>query len=224
MNKLKTISRLHFITHPMEGFSPEEQARQVLEGGGDWVQLRMKKHQPEQIRAEAEKIMALKAQFKFTLIINDNPELAKRCGADGVHLGKQDCSPAEARQLLGSDFIIGGTANTIEDVERLAAQGVDYIGLGPFRFTSTKENLSPVLAAEGYQAILNAMKVRGINLPVIGIGGIQLGDIPELMATGLHGLAASSSLLKSPSTAESTTFWLNSIEIQTARVSAYQPK
>lgn len=207
-----TIAKLQFITHPTGNCSPAKQARQVLEGGCRWIQLRMKKHSDEQILSEAKKIKALKAQFDFTFIINDNPELAFQCGADGVHLGKQDCSPKEARKLLGNNFIIGGTANTIDDIIRLAEQGVDYIGLGPFRFTSTKEKLSPVLGLDGYRSILKEMMAQNINIPVVGIGGVELSDSKDLMQTGLHGLAISSAIWRNDSIAQSTREWMKATE------------
>ncbi len=210
-----TIAKLQFITHPTENSSPAEQARQVLEGGCRWIQLRMKKHSDEQFLDEAEKIKALKSKFDFKLIINDNPELAIQSGADGVHLGKQDCSPKEARKLLGNNFIIGGTANTINDVIRLAKQGVDYIGLGPFRFTSTKEKLSPLLGIDGYRSILKEMKAQNIKIPVVGIGGVKLNDVEDLMQAGLHGLAISSAIWRNDSIAQSTLEWMKTIELTT---------
>jgi thiamine-phosphate pyrophosphorylase len=210
--RIKTIARLQFITHPTEQLSPAEQSKQVLEGGCSWVQLRMKKHSPNEILAEAKKIKAFKANYNFTFIVNDHPELALQCGADGVHLGKQDCLAAEARKLLGPGFIIGGTANTIDDVVRLAEQGADYIGLGPFRFTATKENLSPVLGLDGYRNILNEMKRRNIHLPVVGIGGVELVDVEALVQTGLHGLAISSAIRKAKQISACTREWMHAIE------------
>ncbi len=212
MQMNNTISNLHFITHPMDGFSPVEQVESVVVGGCDWVQLRMKKHSEEQIIAEAMKINVLKSQADFKLIINDNPEIALEVRADGVHLGKQDMSPVEARKILGNKFIIGGTANTIEDILQLVDQNVDYIGLGPFRFTSTKENLSPVLGLEGYEMILRELERRNINTPVIGIGGIVFQDIPGLIKSGLQGLAVSSSILKANSIDNETSKWLSEIK------------
>ncbi len=209
---MKYIAQLQYITHPAGHLGPGEQARLALQGGCKWVQLRMKGCQQDKIYAEALKIKALKASFDFTFIINDHPELARQCGADGVHLGKQDCSPVDARKLTGLGFIIGGTANTLSDVERLAAEGVDYVGLGPFRFTRTKENLSPVLGSEGYRAILNGMKDRGLHIPVVGIGGICLDDVDTLMQTGLHGLAVSSSILNNGTISLTTGKWLKAIQ------------
>lgn len=127
-------------------------------------------------------------------IINDNPQVAIEANADGVHLGKKDMPVKEARELLGYNFIIGGTANTMDDIRQLVADGVDYIGLGPFRFTKTKENLSPIIGIEGYLRILSQCREEGITIPVIAIGGITIEDIPAIMATGVHGVAMSGGL------------------------------
>ena len=91
----------------------------------------------------------------------------KRQGADGVHLGKLDMPIKEARERLGKDFIIGGTANTFEDIRQHAADGADYIGCGPFRFTTTKRKLSPILGLDGYHSILTQMREKGITIPCL---------------------------------------------------------
>lgn len=86
---------------------------------------------------------------------------------------------AEARQILGKDFIIGGTANTFEDVQMHYQAGADYIGCGPFRFTTTKKSLSPILGLEGYQAIVSQMKTAGINLPIVAIEELPTMIFPQ---------------------------------------------
>ena len=96
--------------------------------------------------------------------------------------------------MLGPTFIIGGTANTFAEVQRHAAAGVDYVGLGPFRFTRTKENLSPILGLAGYAEILRQCRAAGLTVPIIGIGGITLVDVGALLANGLHGVAVSGSI------------------------------
>ena len=131
-------------------------------------------------------------------------ELVHRLGADGVHLGKNDMPPREARALLGPQKIIGATANTFGDIRRAAAQGADYIGLGPFRFTRTKEKLSPILGIEGYREILARCAEQGIRLPVVAIGGITAADVDALMATGIAGIALSGALLNAENPAEET--------------------
>ncbi len=182
------ISNLHYITDSTQGLEP------LLKAGLNWVQLRVKNRNEKEMYNLADSFVALCEKYKAYSIINDYPKLARRVGADGVHLGKEDMSVAEARSILGKDFIIGGTANTYEDVEGLYEAGVDYVGLGPFRFTETKKNLSPVLGIEGYNEILQSCSVNGIRVPIIAIGGITVQDLEALHDAGLHGVAVSSAI------------------------------
>lgn len=130
------------------------------------------------------------------LIINDRVGLAAEAGAQGVHVGLEDMSVADARHLLGEGFIIGGTANTIADIRRHYEQGADYIGLGPYRFTDTKKNLSPLLGLQGYQRIMAQLREEGIDIPVVAIGGIEKEDIGLLMDAGVAGIAFSGLLMR----------------------------
>lgn len=187
---------LQFITHYTDRYTYFDSARMALEGGCRWIQLRMKEATEEEVEKEAIRVQDLCRQYGATFIIDDHVALAKKLHADGVHLGKKDMPIAEARKLLGKDFIIGGTANTFEDVQMHYAAGADYIGCGPFRFTTTKKNLSPVLGLEGYWNIVSRMKEAGINLPIVAIGGIAFEDIPAIMQTGVSGIALSGSILR----------------------------
>lgn len=187
---------LQFITHYTGRYTYFDSARMALEGGCRWIQLRMKEATEEEVEKEAIRVQNLCRQYGATFIIDDHVALAKKLHADGVHLGKKDMPIAEARKLLGKDFIIGGTANTFEDVQMHYAAGADYIGCGPFRFTTTKKNLSPVLGLEGYRNIVSRMKEAGINLPIVAIGGIAFEDIPAIMQTGVSGIALSGSILR----------------------------
>jgi thiamine-phosphate pyrophosphorylase len=131
-----------------------------------------------------------------TFIIDDDVYLAKRINADGVHLGKNDMPIAEARAILGSGYIIGATVNSFEDVLcTLQSATPDYFGCGPFRYTSTKRNLSPILGLEGYRDIVGKMKEHNIDIPIIAIGGITQEDIVELLECGVGGIALSGGIL-----------------------------
>ena len=187
---------LQFITHYTERYTYLDSVRIALEGGCRWIQLRMKEASPEEILPIALEALALCRKYNATFIIDDHVEIAKQIKADGVHLGKLDMSITEARKILGKDFIIGGTANTFEDVQMLYKVGADYIGCGPFRYTTTKKNLSPVLGLEGYCHIISQMKKTNIHLPIVAIGGITQKDIPALMETGITGIALSGSILR----------------------------
>ncbi|MFA8433527.1 MAG: thiamine phosphate synthase [Marinifilaceae bacterium] len=190
----KTISRLQYITNNFSPIDELEQIRKFCKGGGHWVQLRIKDQSEKTIIDLGRKAKQLCSQTGAILILNDYPHLAKTIGADGVHLGKMDMSPKEARKIVGDRIIIGGTANTFQDIEDLWNQGVDYIGLGPLRFTSTKKNLAPVLGFEGYRQILQQCTKANIQLPIVAIGGITPEDVEPLQKTGIHGLAISSGI------------------------------
>lgn len=196
--------KLQFITHYTEQYSYLDAARMALEGGCRWIQLRMKEASVEEIEAVALRVQELCHSYKATFIIDDHVELALKLKADGVHLGKNDMPIAQARQRLGSDFIIGGTANTFEDVKRHAQSGADYIGCGPFRYTTTKKNLSPILGLDGYTSIVRQMKEAAIHLPIVAIGGITAEDIPLLLGTGIDGIALSGTILKAEHPVEET--------------------
>ena len=193
---------IQFITHSNNRYGYVDGARLALEGGCRWVQLRMKEATEVEFMAAAAEIGRLCKEHGATFVLDDHVEWVEKTGADGVHLGKNDMPIDEARKILGNDKIIGGTANTFEDVERLYRQGADYIGCGPFRFTTTKKNLSPVLGLEGYQHIVDQMKSHGINLPIVAIGGILESDIKSILATGVSGIAVSGGILNAKNPAE----------------------
>lgn len=187
---------LQFITHQTERYSYLDSARMALAGGCKWIQLRMKEASEEEIEAIALQLKPLCKEQGAILILDDHVELTKKLEVDGVHLGKKDMPIDQARQILGEAFIIGGTANTFEDVVLHHRAGADYLGIGPFRFTTTKQNLSPVLGLEGYRTILSRMKEANIELPVVAIGGIAYEDIASILDTGVHGIALSGSILR----------------------------
>lgn len=206
------IARLHFITQALPDRPHAEQAGLACAGGVRWVQLRVKDTLTPEWREIALETRQVCTRFGATFIINDNPQLAKELDADGVHLGKDDMPPDEARDILGSGAVIGGTANTFEDIRRLAQAGVNYIGLGPFRFTATKEKLSPVLGPDGYTAILRQCRGEGIDIPIIAIGGIGRDDVRTLMQTGIHGIAVASAIGKAPDPAREAASLLHELE------------
>ena len=187
---------VQFITHFTEQYSYLDSVRIALEGGCRSVQLRMKDADEAHLYSIALQAQQMCREYGATFIIDDHVEMVKKVKADGVHLGKLDMPIAEARKILGDDYIIGGTVNTFEDVKAHYEAGVDYIGCGPFRYTTTKSNLSPILGLEGYHHIVCQMKEAGIVLPIVAIGGITKEDIPSLMETGITGIALSGSILR----------------------------
>ena len=210
--------RLQFITHYTERYSYIDSARIALEGGCRWIQLRMKDADETLLEETALIVQKMCKEYDATFIIDDNVHLCKKIKANGVHLGKNDMPIAEARKILGDDFIIGATVNTFDDVLLCQQSTVNgqqtlspfpspapvpnYFGCGPFRFTSTKKNLAPILGLDGYREIMKKMKENNIDIPLVAIGGITKDDVPELMKTGIDGIAISGSVLRAENPVE----------------------
>lgn len=186
---------LQFITHPNDKYSIAEEVQMAIEGGCRWIQLRMKEASDEEIKAVALDIIPMCKDNGVILVIDDRVELTKELQVHGVHLGKDDMHPAQAREYLGAEAIIGATANTAADIIALRKVDIDYIGLGPFRYTTTKSKLSPVLGLDGYRAIVKEVREAGINIPIVAIGGITIDDIEAIMSTGVNGIALSGEII-----------------------------
>ncbi len=199
------ISKFHYIS------SDPSHIELACKGGADWIQLRIKNKKDDELMTIAKDAKKICAKFNSRLIINDHVYIAKEINADGVHLGKEDMNPIEAKKILGDKFIIGGTANTLNDIENLHAYKVHYIGLGPFRYTSTKENLSPVIGLNGYIYLFPELKRRKLHIPIIAIGGIRTGDVKALLAAGTYGIAVSSAVTHTENITESTIEFLKLI-------------
>jgi thiamine-phosphate pyrophosphorylase len=191
------IDKIHYISQAPAKGSHLTAIEKVLRSGGKWIQLRVKEQPEDAVLALAEQANLLCRSYQAKLIVNDYPRVALQSGAYGVHLGLDDMPVPEARAILGTERCIGGTANTFEDVLRRVNEGVDYIGLGPYRFTTTKKNLSPVLGLEGYMNVMEQMRKAEISVPLIAIGGIELADIDPLLEVGIHGIAVSGLLTRS---------------------------
>lgn len=189
--------RLQFITHYSKDYSYIDSVHIALEGGCRWVQLRMKDSDEILFEKTAIDVQQMCKEYGANFIIDDNVVLAKKIDADGVHLGKNDMPITEARKLLGEGFIIGSTVNSFEDILYILKSGItpDYFGCGPFRYTSTKKNIAPILGYEGYLNINHKMFDNNIQIPLIAIGGIRKKDIPQLLKSGVSGIALSSSIL-----------------------------
>jgi len=192
------FSKLQYIS---QGNTIEQQLyniHQTLDNGCDWIQMRFKNGNSHELFTLAEAVKILCDEYLATFIINDKVDLAIQINADGVHLGANDMKISDARNLLGNHKIIGGTANTFEDISQLAKENCDYIGLGPFKFTATKTNLSPILGLEKYQDILAKIQAQNIQIPIYAIGGIEANDIGNLLDLGIHGIAVSKLLTNNP--------------------------
>ena len=183
-------TRLQYITD-----SPQL-TEQACKAGVRWVQARIKNKDEKTWTQIAGDIAAICKTYDAICIINDNAEIALKVNADGVHLGQKDMSFSEAKKIFrNKTMIIGGSANSAEDVMKLAQQKINYMGLGPLRFTSTKKDLKPVLTMGGYKIIMDAVIKSDLRVPPIyAIGGVEVADVPKLRWSGVDGVAVSSAI------------------------------
>lgn len=196
--------RLQFITHPTIGINVVDGARLALKGGCRWIQLRHKDASRETLIEEGKELSRLCRDYNAIFIIDDHVDLVNELQADGVHLGQNDMPVGDARKILGPSKIIGATANTFEQYAEAAGLGADYAGIGPFRFTTTKKNLSPILGLYGYKEIVDKKHSQGIRIPIVAIGGIMSADITSILESGIDGIALSSTILSSENPTETT--------------------
>ena len=195
---------LQFITHPSDRYSIAEEAQLVIEGGCRWIQLRLKDATDEEVRAVAMELIPLCRETDTFLIIDDRVELVNELRVSGVHLGKEDMDPRQAREFLGPHAIIGCTANTADDILALRGVDVDYIGLGPVRHTTTKARLAPTLGVGGVADVMARVRAAGMTIPVVAIGGVTADDVAALMAAGVNGVAVSGAIITAPDPVEYT--------------------
>lgn len=206
--------RLMFITNPSPKHSVEEQVALVIQGGGSWIQLRMK-NGTDNVLAQNVMNLCKQATSKTDLCVDDDIRCALNIGASAVHLGKKDMPVLwaweMARQKGKQPFYVGATANTFRDIQWAVSQGASYIGLGPFRFTETKKRLSPILGLEGYKHILGQCRRMGIHIPIFAIGGITIEDVPSLMRTGVTGIAISGAIINANDPVKATQAFIETI-------------
>ncbi len=202
---------LQFITHPSDRYTIPEEVQMAIEGGCKWIQLRMKDATYDEMKSTALEIIPICRENDIILVIDDNVELVNELRVHGVHLGKNDMDPRKAREILGPHAIIGVTANTADDILSFRGIDVDYVGVGPFRHTTTKKNLAPVIGLDGYKDIVTKVTAAGNKLPLVAIGGITLEDVTGIMATGVQGIAVSGSIINAPDPVRYTTQLLNAL-------------
>lgn len=203
---------LQFITHHSDKYSIPEEAQMAIEGGCRWIQLRMKDASDEEIRAVANEIIPLCKENDTFLIIDDHVELVNELRVSGVHLGKDDMDPLEARELLGPHAIIGVTANTAEDIIRYKGKDIDYIGLGPVHYTTTKAKLSPELGIDRVKKVIDEVRAQGVEFPIVAVGGITEEDIQPLLDAGVSGIAVSGAIINAGDPVEYTCRLINKLQ------------
>lgn len=189
---------LQYITNTDCKVPVIEQIRQVIDGGCRWIQIRMKDASDDEIKSVVEAVKPLCEEKGAFLLLDDKVELAKEVNVGGVHLGKEDMPCSKARMILGPAAVIGVTANTIADVLAVSNLDIDYYGIGPFRTTTTKKKLAPVLGLEGIRKICFEMEEKQINIPKVAVGGITLDDVLPLIEAGVNGIAVSGAIAFAP--------------------------
>lgn len=205
-------NNLHFITHSDDASEQLEQVKKACLAGIEWIQVRIKAKSKEEIKELAKEARIITSEFGVKLCINDHLDVAIQCKADACHLGKEDMPLASAKALAGDKLIIGATCNTIGDVFAAYEAGADYIGLGPYRFTTTKQKLSTELGDNGYQLVLDQMREKNIQIPIIAIGGIQQADVKAITETGVFGIAISGAVIQSENWSESVQKFQNELK------------
>ena len=165
-----------------------EQVEEALDGGETFVQLREKKLDDESFFKEAIEIKELCKKYNVPFVINDNVDLAVKVNADGVHIGQKDMEAGNARSVIGENKILGVSAQTVEQAVLAEKMGADYLGVGAVFTTGSKADAEDV-SYETLKAICEA-----VNIPVIAIGGIGMGNILKLTGSGICGVAVISAI------------------------------
>ena len=195
---------LQFITNSPTVEGTVAQARQAIEGGCKWVQIRMKDAPDSDVEAAARQLIPLCKDQGVILVIDDRVGVVMETRVHGVHLGPDDMPPAQAREVLGPHAIIGCTAHNADDIRRLSSLDIDYIGLGPYRHTTTKSKLAPLLGSEGLSQVMAEVRAAGIETPVVAIGGLTADDVTEVLRCGASGIAISGDIISAPDPVEQT--------------------
>jgi|GEM_PF-273671 len=196
---LTTVPPLMVLTGDHYKLGVLEQVELCLRGGVKIIQYRSKFdiHNPtvyEQVLLLCKQIAEACLNNGALFLINDFIPLCHDSSAQGLHLGLDDSPVYEARKVLDSKVIIGGTVHNVQDALRRSHEGVQYIGIGPYRFTQTKDNLAPLLGLSGIKEICQSTP----NIPAFAIGGIRPFDVGQILSAGAEGIAVSSAIFNSP--------------------------
>jgi thiamine-phosphate pyrophosphorylase len=191
---MKYIEKLHYITHDTLHLSHIEQVQLACEAGAKWIQYRCLSKTDEALLQDINAIAEICDDWGTTLIVTDHIHLNGKADIQGFHIEDMDADFIALRKRVGDDITLGGSANTIENLIRLASEGADYAGFGPYALTETKPNNYKLLGVEGYQNAVRELSDQAINLPVLAVGGIKTYDVEALMQTGIYGVAVSGAI------------------------------
>lgn len=187
----KYISRFHYLTQDMPGHTHIEQADMACHAGANWIQYRCLSKTDEEMLAEIHHIAADCDDWGATLVLTNHYHLLDKADVQGVHIEDLNADLVAIRKAIGDDKTLGTSAINIADLLRIQSLGVvDYCSFGPFAHTDTLPNDYPLIGFNGYRELEKHL----ITIPVIAVGGIQLADVENLMATGIHGIAVSAAI------------------------------
>ena len=191
----KYISKFHYLTQDLPDRTHADQVRAACEAGANWIQYRCFSKEDSEMIEEINELAAICDDWGTTLILTDHYHLLHLVDAQGVHLEDMNADFKAVRKEIGDDKTLGGSANSFGDILRIISTGVvDYAGCGPFSTTLTKPNNHALLGLEGYAKIVNEMKMEGVNIPVLAVGGVSLADVDELLTTDIYGIAVCSAV------------------------------
>jgi len=191
---MKYIEKLQYITHDLPHLSHVAQVQMACEAGAKWIQYRCLSKTDEELLTEINLIAEICDDWGTTLVVTDHIHLNGKADIQGFHIEDMEADFTVLRKLVGDDITLGGSANTLENIIRLANEGADYAGFGPFAHTETKPNDLPLLGVEGYSVILKKLKALSVEIPILAVGGVKFADVESLMQTGIHGIAVSGAI------------------------------
>lgn len=190
----KYVEKLHFITHDIPQHTHVAQAQLACEAGAKWIQYRCLTKNDDELLADINTISAICDDWGATLMVTDHIHLKDKADIQGFHIEDMDADFIALRQQVGEEYTLGGSANTVENLIRLAKEGADYAGFGPYKLTTTKPNCSPLLGINGYSEAIANLTAEQIDFPILAVGGVTLQDVESLLSTGIYGIAASSAI------------------------------
>lgn len=191
----KFISRFHYLTQDLSTRTHPEQVQIACEAGANWIQYRCFSKSEEDLLSEINAIATICDDWGATLIVTDHIQLSDKADVQGFHIEDMNADFVSIRNSVGPDKTLGASANSFDDILRIANSGVvDYIGCGPFAITYTKPNDYPMLGIEGYRSIVENMKEASIDIPLLAVGGVTLEDVDALLETGVYGIAVSAAV------------------------------
>lgn len=190
----KFIEKLHFITHDIPQHSHINQVQIACEAGAKWVQYRCLSKNDDELLLDLDQIGSICDDWGATLIVTNHIHLKGKADIQGFHMEDLTTDFVALRKQIGEEYTLGGSAHQFDELVRLANEGADYVGFGPYAYTTTKANSFSSLGLEGYTDVINRLKMANIDLPILAVGGIGLADVAPLLETGIYGIAVSSAI------------------------------